>query len=150
GVGVGAVQAELPQPVVLEPRLPRGVDDEYVGSALQEFRSLVQVQLRPTLPALGGRRDPHAVTADRPRIGHAGNVQVLWRAVGRGVGLPARPYRVQLAPQACHREIDGPDVLGALADIVARIDHPLLDVAALGTDAHGLEDAAPLIDEARA
>src|SRR5205814_10321995 len=64
--------------------------------------------------------------------------------------LPARPYRVKLAPQACHREIDGPDVLGALADIVARIEHPLVDVAALGIVAHGLEHAAPLIDERRA
>src|SRR5207244_10230499 len=93
-VSIQARELELPQAVVLEPGFPRGVADEHVGGALEEFRSLVQVQLRAPLPALGGGGDPHAVTTDRPRTGHASDVQMLRRSVGRAVRVPARPYRV--------------------------------------------------------
>ena len=83
------------------------------------------------------------------RVRHRGDVEMLGRAVRARILFPAGPHRIQLTIQAVYRQIDRPNGIGVVRDVVARVEHAQISVRTLRIVVHGLQHSGALRDERR-
>ena len=112
--GIGAGQFQRPQTIMIRPGAGGGIDQKKVVIAVQCRRSFLNGH-PPFFPFAVWFGDPDAVSGERDRVLHPGNIQFLGAVFA---AFPTGPDKIMLIPMFQYGAVDCPMIVrrGNFAD----------------------------------